>query len=93
MIPAFLVPHGHSRPQSEGVEQAVGVYFSYLHGNMHGQMPNKHKQQHHVHGIQCYVDLFECHNVMPVTPNFPSLLGDKNPASTREELHEWIMQV
>lgn len=29
-------------------------------------MPNKHRQQHHVHEIQHYDDLFEHHNVMPV---------------------------
>jgi hypothetical protein len=59
-------PHGHSKPQSEDVEQAVLIWFSYLHDNMHDQRPNKHRQQHHAHEIQHYADLFEYHNVVPV---------------------------
>ena len=59
-------PHDRSMPHLIGVEQAVPIHFSYLYDNMHGQMPNKRRQQHHVHEIQRYVDLFEHHNVMPV---------------------------
>ena len=62
----FLAPHGRSRPLLKGVERAGPECFSYPNDNMHGQKPNKHKPQHHVHGIQRYAALFVCHNAMPV---------------------------
>ncbi|KAM1120596.1 hypothetical protein ACFX19_002417 [Malus domestica] len=61
-----LVPHGRSRPLSQGVAQASPIYFSYPYDNIHGQKPNKHMPQHPVHEIQHYVDLFKYHNVVPI---------------------------
>lgn len=53
--------------QLVGEEQAVPVCFSYQCENKHGQKPNKHKQLHHGHETQHYVDPFEYHNAKPVS--------------------------
>lgn len=71
-------------PLLKDVEQAVLVFLSCLCDNMHDQMPNKHRQQHHEREIQHYVDLFAHHNAVPVKKNYLTSVRCGGSISYRE---------